>query len=74
LAQSAAAAKDDAALAERYAARAVELLRRAAAAGYYRDPARAERLRQDDDLAPLRGRKDYQELLAEVQRPGRPGE
>jgi tetratricopeptide (TPR) repeat protein len=54
-----AAATDDAAQADRCAARAVELLRQAVAKGY----AEVANLRQDADLAPLRRRADYAALL-----------
>jgi tetratricopeptide (TPR) repeat protein len=49
---------------EEYAARAVELLRQAVRAGS-RD---AARLAQDPDLAPLRKRADFKNLLADLQR------
>ena len=56
---SAPAAGDDRAQAEAYAARAVELLRRAADAGF-KD---VERLKKDADLDALRSREDFQALL-----------
>jgi serine/threonine protein kinase/Tfp pilus assembly protein PilF len=48
---------------EEYAARAVELLRRAVKAGYRN----AARIAQDPDLAPLRKRADFKKLLADLQ-------
>jgi tetratricopeptide (TPR) repeat protein len=59
---AAAAARGDAALADGYAARAVELLRRAVARGY----ADLDHLLKDDDLAPLRGRADFRDLVAQL--------
>jgi WD40 repeat protein len=58
---AAGAVQGDAALADRYAARAVALLRQAADAGY-RD---SQTLRQDPDLDALRGRDDFKKLLKE---------
>jgi hypothetical protein len=62
-----AAAVADAEPRERYAARAVELLGRAHAAGYFQQKARAEHLKKDDDLTALRQRDDFQELLARIE-------
>jgi serine/threonine protein kinase len=71
---SAAAAKDASLpqadrnrLAERHAARAVELLTQVQATGYFKDRARVERLKKDSDLDPLRSRDDFQKLLAELE-------
>jgi hypothetical protein len=58
-----AAVKNDTNLADRYAARAVELLRQAVAKGY-KD---LDYLKKDPDLGPLRGRDDCKKLLAELQ-------
>jgi serine/threonine protein kinase len=69
---AAAAARDDSPLRERHAARAVELLGRARAAGYFRPAARVEHLKKDDDLAALRDRDDFRNLLAEVERASPP--
>jgi serine/threonine-protein kinase len=60
---SSAAVKNDAKLADRYAARAVELLREAVAKGF-KD---IEHLKKDTDLDPLRGRDDYRKLLKELE-------
>jgi tetratricopeptide (TPR) repeat protein len=56
----------DAALSDQYAARAVALLRQARDEGYLKVPAHAERVKKDADLESLRGRTDFQELLAEI--------
>jgi serine/threonine-protein kinase len=45
-----------------HAARAVELLGQAGKAGYFATPARLDQLATEPDLAPLRARKDFQEL------------
>jgi serine/threonine-protein kinase len=57
-----AAVQNDPPLAEQYARRAVELLKRAVATGF-KD---VKRLKEDKDLAPLRGRADFAQLLAEI--------
>jgi serine/threonine protein kinase/WD40 repeat protein len=57
--------KDDAALADRYAARAVALLRQAHPAGF-KD---GERLRSDLDLAALRKRPDFLQFLRDLALP-----
>jgi tetratricopeptide (TPR) repeat protein len=56
-------------LAGRYAARGVELLRRAHAAGHFKDPAVLRELRTAADLDALRQRPDFRTLLAEVEKP-----
>jgi tetratricopeptide (TPR) repeat protein len=61
---AAAARKGDAKTAGRYAGRALDLLSRARVAGYFADPARAEWLRREPDLAGLRDRAEFQALLA----------
>jgi serine/threonine protein kinase/tetratricopeptide (TPR) repeat protein len=48
--------------------RALELLGKARAAGYFADAAAAERLRQDADFESLKGRADFQKFLADVAR------
>jgi serine/threonine-protein kinase len=58
------AAKADSKLSDRYAARAVALLRRAQAAGLFKDPAHLQNMRKDPDLKPLHRRADYQRFLA----------
>jgi tetratricopeptide (TPR) repeat protein len=69
------AANADAALAaerqrlvERYAGRALALLKQAQAAGFFKDPARVEALTKTADLAPLRSRDDFRQWLGELQR------
>ena len=59
----AAAAKDDAALAERYAARALELLARARAAGFFNAAANVEHFGNDKDLEALRERDDFRKFI-----------
>jgi serine/threonine protein kinase/tetratricopeptide (TPR) repeat protein len=49
--------------ADKYEVRAVDLLSKARAAGFFRETARIEEMRQDEDLAPLRRRRDFQELF-----------
>jgi serine/threonine-protein kinase len=49
------------------AARAIEMLRAAREAHYFRTTAAIERLRSDPALAALRSRQDYQQLVREVQ-------
>ena len=53
----------DRALHEKYAARAVVLLREAVQAGYKN----VAHIKRDSDLDPLRQREDFQKLLAELQ-------
>jgi tetratricopeptide (TPR) repeat protein len=53
---------------ERYASRAVELLRRAETAGYFRQPDRVAQLRQDPDLLALRSFTPFQQLLLALDR------
>jgi tetratricopeptide (TPR) repeat protein len=54
-------------LGERYAQRGIELLTDARAAGIFKDSAKIELLKKDEDLHPLRSRADFQKLLAEVE-------
>jgi tetratricopeptide (TPR) repeat protein len=60
-------------LAEQYAARAVQLLRRAHAAGYLNNPARVEQLKKDPEFEPLRARDDFRKLLADLEEKARAG-
>jgi serine/threonine protein kinase len=53
-------------LVDQYETTAVEFLRRAAAAGLFKDPAHLEALLKDEDFEPLRARTDFQELLRMV--------
>jgi tetratricopeptide (TPR) repeat protein len=48
--------------------RALELLRRAEAAGYFRDPARIEDLKKEGDLNTLRAREDFQKLQKTIEK------
>jgi tetratricopeptide (TPR) repeat protein len=67
LALSAAAVKNDAPVRERHAARAVELLRRARAQGYFGPAGRVEQLKTEADLAGLRDRLDFRKFMEEVE-------
>ncbi|MFO0844321.1 MAG: hypothetical protein U0797_18310 [Gemmataceae bacterium] len=53
--------------AEARAARAVTLLEAARAAGHFKKAANVAHMKQDADLEPLRGRKDYQALLRAIE-------
>jgi eukaryotic-like serine/threonine-protein kinase len=66
-AQCAAAARDDPALRESYAARAFALLGRARSAGYFKDATGIDQLRKDGDLDALRGRDEYRQMLQELE-------
>ena len=46
-------------LTDRYARSAIEMLKRAAEAGHFRNQKNLERLDKEEDLASLRGREDY---------------
>jgi serine/threonine-protein kinase len=65
---------EDARLAEQHAARAVTQLRRAQAAGHFKEPANATQLKNDPDLNPLRQRDDFRKLLAELEASPRPAD
>jgi serine/threonine protein kinase/Flp pilus assembly protein TadD len=54
-------------LADQYGRRGVELLRRAQAGGYFRDPARLTRMRENKDLDAARERQDFKTFLAELE-------
>jgi hypothetical protein len=56
-------------LAEQYAARAVQLLVNAQSLGYFSDPVKRERFKQDRDLDPLRSRADFKKLQAGLEKP-----
>jgi hypothetical protein len=53
--------------AERQAVRAVDLLRRANAAGLFTDAAGVARLKGSDEFTSLRDRPDFQKLLADLE-------
>ena len=69
-----AGAADRTALAERYAARAVELLGRARKAGYFANRYNLIVLNRETDLDPLRPRADFQAVLALIMDQGFPGQ
>jgi hypothetical protein len=50
--------------AERYASQAVTLLRRAAAGGFFREPAKVTEMDKESDLSFLRDREDYRRFRA----------
>jgi tetratricopeptide (TPR) repeat protein len=54
--------------ADQYAVRAIEFLRKARAAGFFKSAAAVEEMRKDKDLDAVRERRDFQELFPE-QRP-----
>jgi serine/threonine-protein kinase len=66
LAVAAEVAKEDSALAEGYASEAMNLLRRAHAAGFFRTPAHHKLLHEDKDLDALRSRQDFKQLCSEA--------
>jgi len=59
-------------LADKYGVRAVELLRKAQAAGYFREPGRLAHMREDEDLDAIRTRPDFRRLLVEVESEAKP--
>jgi tetratricopeptide (TPR) repeat protein len=59
---------------EQHAGRAVELLVKAQAAGYFQVPARVEHLKKDKDFDSLRDREDFKKLLAELEDLPLPGQ
>jgi hypothetical protein len=54
-------------LAEQYACRAVELLRKAQAAGVFKDAGTVEHLKTDTKLQSLRSRQEFQKLLTDLE-------
>lgn len=60
------AANDDAAAANRYGERAVELLTRLQADGFFNQAANIDELRRDRAFDPLRGRDDFRQLEAQL--------
>jgi tetratricopeptide (TPR) repeat protein len=54
-------------LSERYAANAIELLRKAQATGYFRNAAAVNLLHSAKELAVLRSREDFQKLVKELE-------
>jgi hypothetical protein len=63
----AATARIDAAIAEQYGDRAMQYLQKVAASGFFHEPARARRLRNDRDLGLLGPRADFGNLLREAE-------
>jgi serine/threonine-protein kinase len=59
--------------AERYADRAMALLRQAQAAGHFRDADRMAHLKQNSAFVPLHSRAAYQKFLAELEKAIQPG-
>jgi serine/threonine protein kinase/Tfp pilus assembly protein PilF len=57
---------------EAYAGQALALLRRARAAGFFKDHAKVEYLKKDPDLKPLRQREDFQKFVAELEAAAKP--
>jgi eukaryotic-like serine/threonine-protein kinase len=53
-------------LAERYAAKSVELLQKARADGFFETPGFVKYLRKDTDLKPLRERGDFKKLIRQL--------
>jgi hypothetical protein len=68
----AAAAAREAGEREAYAAQALTLLRRAQAAGYFKERKRVEHMNQDTDLDALRSRDDFKRFIAEVEAATKP--
>jgi serine/threonine protein kinase len=54
--------------AENYAVKAIALLRRAQAAGFFQDPVRIAETKQATDFDTLRSRGDYQRLMQELEK------
>src|SRR5262249_48807167 len=54
-------------LGDKYGRRAVELLRQARSRGYFRDPARLARMKENKDLDAVREREDFKQVLAELE-------
>jgi tetratricopeptide (TPR) repeat protein len=69
---SLATAGQDEEVAERYARRALALLRRARAAGYFNDRRRAEELKRDANLAWMWAREAFRSLVAALDAAGQP--
>lgn len=60
-------------LADKYGGRAVELLRKARAVGYFQDPGHLTRLKESKHLKRVSSRSDFQGLLAELEALKDPG-
>jgi serine/threonine protein kinase/tetratricopeptide (TPR) repeat protein len=68
---AAAAAKEDKQR-EALAGKAIVLLRRAQAAGYFKDRKMVKHMKKDADLAPLRSRKDFKKFVADCEAAAKP--
>jgi tetratricopeptide (TPR) repeat protein len=55
-------------LGEKYSARAVELLQKANATGFFMPPGAVQNLKKDNELDSLRSRGDFRKLLAELEK------
>jgi tetratricopeptide (TPR) repeat protein len=64
---AAGALKADPSSAERFASRAVDLLKQARAKGYFKDRTALDHLKSDADLAAVRDRPDFRAFLADVE-------
>jgi len=62
---------NDAKLADQYAARAVELLREALEAGFFKPPGMVKHMQKEDRLDSLRSRDDYKKLVADLEGNGK---
>jgi hypothetical protein len=62
------AVKDNAKLKEPYVGKALVLLRRAQAAGYFNTTEQVEHLKKDDDLAVLRDLADFKQLVIDLEK------
>jgi tetratricopeptide (TPR) repeat protein len=62
-----AATKDDSIRADQYATRAVDFLTRARAAGYFKERAKVEHFKKDENLRALRDRADFQRFLGDLE-------
>jgi tetratricopeptide (TPR) repeat protein len=69
---AAASATADTSLADQYATRAIDLLRRGQTAGHFQNPAQVEKLRSDPDFKSLRLRADFVQLLEGLGRASKP--
>jgi hypothetical protein len=65
---AAAALGDDSQEAESHAAKAVALLIRAQATGFFQEAARIAHMKEDTDLDALRPREDFQRLVQELEK------
>jgi len=64
---AAAAVRDDGPRREAHAGQALSLLRRARAAGFFKDRKQVEHMQKDPDLDALRSREDFRQFVAELE-------